>query len=67
MGIDTAFVVGVLVGHWVMLLALGKMISRMTRLLMAFESNMNSQPSSKSQIIDIFAEDEHYHRTRDDR
>ena len=63
MGIDTAFVVGVLVGHWIMLLALGRMISRMTTLIMNIEANVKSQPSTKSQIIDIFVEDENDHRT----
>ena len=63
MGIDTAFVVGVLVGHWIMLLALGRMISRMARLIMTFETNVNSHASSKSQIIEIFSEDENDHLT----
>jgi hypothetical protein len=67
MGIDTAFVVGVLVGHWIMLLALGRMISRMAGLIMTLETNLNSQPTSKSQIIDILAEDENDRRPHDDR
>jgi len=63
MGIDTAFVVGVLVGQWVMLFVLGRMISRMARLIMTFETYVNSHPSSKSQIIEIFSEDENDHQT----
>jgi hypothetical protein len=63
MGIDTAFLVGVLVGQWIMLFVLGRMISRMARLIMIFETYVNSQPSSKSQIIEIFSEGENDQQT----
>jgi len=52
MGIDTTFLVGVLVGQWIMLFVLGRMLSRMARLIMTLETNLNSHPLSKGQIID---------------
>lgn len=63
MGIDTTFLVGVLVGQWIMLFVLGRMLSRMARLIMTLETNLNSHPLSKGQIIDIFSDDENDHRT----
>jgi hypothetical protein len=43
MGIDTAFLVGVLVGQWIMLFVLGRMISRMARLIMIFETIVDKE------------------------
>ena len=56
MGIETAFLLGVLVGHWILLFALWRAILRITVLLTYAKSNPPNR-SADSRIIDLSPEE----------
>jgi hypothetical protein len=53
MGIETAFLVGVLVGQWVMFFAMWRYVSRLLKQLTFKNSEHHPGNSSHSEIIDI--------------
>jgi hypothetical protein len=53
MGIETAFLIGVLVGHWIMLWMLFAALLKLLRLLKHLEANANAQPSQNQQIANF--------------
>jgi hypothetical protein len=53
MGIETAFLVGVLVGQWVMFFAMWRYVSRLMKQLTFMNSKARPEHSSHGEIIDI--------------
>ena len=53
MGIETAFLVGVLVGQWVMFFAMWRYVSRLLKQLTLKNSEHHPGNSSHSEIIDM--------------
>jgi hypothetical protein len=56
MGIETAFLIGVLVGQWIMLWMLFAALLKLLRLLKHLEANANVQPSQNQRIVDFLPE-----------
>jgi hypothetical protein len=53
MGIETAFLVGVLVGQWIMFFAMWRYVSRLMKQLTLKNSEPHPEHSSGGEIIDI--------------
>ena len=53
MGIETAFLFGVIVGQWLMLWAIYRAVVRLTRLLAAQDHHNKTNPPSSHEIIEI--------------
>ena len=51
MGIETAFLLGVLVGHWILLLALWRASLKVLKLLASMERDSEEQPATGTEII----------------
>jgi hypothetical protein len=57
MGIETAFLVGVLVGQWVMFYAMWRYVSRLMKQLTLKNSAPHPDHSSNGELIDIPQDD----------
>ena len=57
MGIETAFVVGVLVGQWVMFFAMWRYVSRLMKQLTLMNSKPPPEHPSNGELIDIPRDD----------
>jgi hypothetical protein len=53
MGIETAFLVGVLVGQWVMFIAMWRYVSRLMKQLTLMNSKPSPGRTSNGELIDI--------------
>jgi hypothetical protein len=53
MGIETAFLVGVLVGQWIMFFAMWRYVSRLMKQLTLKSSSPHPEHSSGGELIDI--------------
>lgn len=53
MGIETAFLVGVLVGQWIMFFAMWRFISRLMKQLTLRNTSLHSEHYSDGEVIDI--------------
>jgi hypothetical protein len=51
MGIETAFLLGVLVGHWLLLLALWRVSLKVLVILASTQSANDEEPASGTEII----------------
>jgi hypothetical protein len=53
MGIETAFLVGVLVGQWIMFFAMWRFVSRLMKQLTLKNSVLYAEHSTDREVIDI--------------
>lgn len=51
MGIETAFLLGVLLGHWIMLLALWRASLKVLKILVSMQSFSDDESASGTEII----------------
>jgi len=51
MSIEVAFLLGILIGNWIMLLATWRAIVRLVRILRMLEAQAKSQPSSENKVL----------------
>jgi hypothetical protein len=53
MGIETAFLAGVLVGQWVMFFAMWRYVARLMKQLTLRNTELHNEPPSGGEVIDI--------------
>jgi len=53
MGPEIAFVLGVLVGQWVLLFAIWRALVKLVQILAALDQDINNKSDPKTTIIDI--------------
>lgn len=56
MGVETAFLLGVLVGQWIMFWAMWRNVSKLERKIRAWNADSHPQDSPGGSIIDLLPE-----------